>query len=123
MKLYDSIKVFCIWYKRKDGIDLIKETVNAVRVAEMEAEKQIATAKENAEGEKNQVKTKEADYRTEQMQAAKVKANKAMAEVVKKCNEYDLNQDKKIEEKIVELKALAGEKINMAVEAVIETLV
>lgn len=102
---------------------MIRETVDAVRVAEMEAEKQIATAKENAEGEKNQVKTKEADYRTEQMQAAKSKANKAMNEVVKKCNQYDLKMDQQIEEKVSELKALADAKMSMAADAVIDALV
>ena len=102
---------------------MIKETVDAVRVAEMEAEKQIATAKENAEGEKNQVKTREADYRTEQMQAAKSKADKAMNEVVKKCSQYDLKMDQQIEEKVAELKALADAKMNMAADAVIDALV
>lgn len=104
-------------------MNLIKETVDAVRVAEMEAEKQISTAKENAEGEKAQVKTKEKDYRTEQMQMAKSKADRAMNEVVKKCNEYDLNMEKQIEEKVAELKALSGKKMDAAVDAVIDALV
>lgn len=102
---------------------MIKETVDAVRVAEMEAEKQIATAKENAEGERARIKAKEADYRTEQMQAAKSKANKAMDEVVKKCNEYDLNMNKQIEEKVTELKASSSAKMTAAVNAVIDALV
>ena len=61
---------------------MIKETVDAVRIAEMEAEKQIATAKENAAGEKAGIKKKEADYRAEQIQAAQTRADKAMSEVV-----------------------------------------
>lgn len=102
---------------------MIKETVDAVRVAEMEAEKQIATAKENAEGEKAHVKVRETDYRREQMQVAKSKADKAMNEMRKKCSEYDLKMDKQIEEKVAELKVLSGTKINVAVDAVIDALV
>lgn len=102
---------------------MIKETVDAVRVAEMEAEKQIATAKENAEGERAQIKNRESDYRTEQMQAAKSKADKAMNEVVQKCNEYDLKMDKQIEEKVAELKVSANVKMNAAADAVIDALV
>lgn len=102
---------------------MIKETVDAVRVAEMEAEKQIATAKENAEGEKSQIKIKEADYRTEQMQEAKAKADKAMNEVVQKCKEYDLEMEKQIEEKTAKIKTLSGEKTDTAVDAVIAVFV
>ena len=43
---------------------VIKETMDAVRVAEMEAEKQISTAKENDADKKGQAKSMEADYRT-----------------------------------------------------------
>ena len=97
---------------------MIKETVDAVRVAEMEAERQISVAKENAEGEKAQIKNKEADYRTEQMQMAKAEAD----QVVKKCKEYDLKMEKQIEEKVAELKALSDKKMDAAVEAAIHAL-
>lgn len=102
---------------------MIKETVDAVRVAEMEAEKQIATAKENADGEKARMKTMEADYRAEQMQMAKMKAEQAMREVVKQCSAYDLEKDKQIEDKVAELKTLSGEKESAAIEAVMDALV
>lgn len=102
---------------------MIKETVDAVRVAEMEAEKVIATAKENAEGEKAQIKIREADYRGEQMQAAQSKAKNAMDEIVKECNQYDLEKTKEIEEKVAKLKASSEEKMDAAVNAVIDALV
>ncbi len=102
---------------------MIKETVDAVRVAEMEAERQIATAKENAEGEKAQMKIKELSYREEQMREAKAQADKAMNEVVKKCNEYDLIQEKQIEKKVAELKAQSEQKMSVAVDAVIDALI
>ncbi len=101
---------------------MIKETVDAVRVAEMEAERQISVAKENAEGEKAQIKNKEADYRTEQMQMAKAEADREMNQVVKKCKEYDLKMEKQIEEKVAELKALSDKKMDAAVEAAIHAL-
>ena len=104
-------------------MDLIKETVDAVRVAEMEAERQIATAKENAEGEKNQVKMKESVCREEQMREAKAQADKEMNEVVKKCNEYDLAQEKQIEKRVAELKAQSDQKMSVAVDAVIDALI
>ncbi|MCI9127685.1 MAG: hypothetical protein HFG28_10955 [Eubacterium sp.] len=102
---------------------MIKETVDAVRVAEMEADRQIATAKENAEGEKAQVKVKESAYREKLMREAKAQADKAMNEVVKKCNEYDLVKEKQIEKEVAELKAQSDQKINVAVDAVIDSLI
>ena len=104
-------------------MNLIKETVDAVRVAEMEAEKQIATAKENAEGEKAQIKSKETAYREEQIREAETRADKAMNEVVKKCNEYDLAQEKQIEQKVAELKAQSNKRMSVAVDAVIDALI
>lgn len=102
---------------------MIKETVDAVRIAEMEAEKQIATAKENAAGEKAGIKKKEADYRAEQIQAAQTRADKAMSEVVEECKKYDLEMEKQMNEKVAELKASSGDKMEAAVEAVIDALI
>ncbi len=102
---------------------MIKETVDAVRIAEMEAEKQIATAKENAAGEKAGIKKKEADYRAEQIQAAQTRADKAMSEVVEECKKYDLEMEKQMNEKVAELKASSEEKMEAAVEAVIDALI
>ena len=102
---------------------MIKETVDAVRIAEMEAEKQIATAKENAAGEKAGIKKKEADYRAEQIQAAQTRADKAMSEVVEECKKYDLEMEKQMNEKVAELKASSEEEMEAAVEAVIDALI
>lgn len=102
---------------------MIKETVDAVRVAEMEAEKVVATAKENAEGEKVQIKIREVDYRAEQMQVARSQAKNAMDKVVKQCNQYDLEKNKEIEEKVAKLKASSEEKMDAAVNVVIDALV
>lgn len=102
---------------------MIKETVDAVRIAEMEAEKQIATAKENAAGEKAGIKKKEADYRAEQIQAAQTRADKAMSEVVEECKKYDLEMEKQMNEKVAELKESSEEKMEAAVEAVIDALI
>ena len=102
---------------------MIKETVDAVRIAEIEAEKQIATAKENAAGEKAGIKKKEADYRAEQIQAAQTRADKAMSEVVEECKKYDLEMEKQMNEKVAELKASSEEKMEAAVEAVIDALI
>lgn len=102
---------------------MIKETVDAVRIAEMEAEKQIATAKENAAGEKAGIKRKEADYRAEQIQAAQARADKAMSEVVEECKKYDLEMEKQMNEKVAELKASSGNQMEVAVQAVIDALI
>ena len=44
---------------------MIKETVDAVRLAELEGDKVISTAKVNGQDMKNQVKIQGAEYRTE----------------------------------------------------------
>lgn len=102
---------------------MIKETVDAVRIAEMEAEKQIATAKENAEGEKAGIKRRETDYRTEQMRKIKAREDKAMSDLMEKCSQYDRNMEKQIDEKVLKLRESSKEKMEMAVGAVIDALI
>ena len=53
---------------------MIKETVDAVRLAELEGDKVISTAKVNGQDMKNQVKIQGAEYRTERLKEAKEKA-------------------------------------------------
>ena len=55
---------------------MIKETVDAVRLAELEGDKVISTAKVNGQDMKNQVKIQGAEYRTERLKEAKEKAEK-----------------------------------------------
>ena len=43
---------------------MIKETVDAVRLAELEGDKVISTAKVNGQDMKNQIKIQGAEYRT-----------------------------------------------------------
>lgn len=102
---------------------VIKETMDAVRVAEMEAEKQISTAKENAADKKGQAKSMEADYRTDQMNQAKSKADALMDTVVKECDSIKEVKDREISEKVSDIRALAENKKSSAVKAVIEALV
>ena len=55
---------------------MIKETVDAVRLAELEGAKVISTAKVNGQDMKNQIKIQGAEYRTERLKEAKEKAEK-----------------------------------------------
>mgnify|MGYP000229297681 FL=1 len=55
---------------------MIKETVDAVRLAELEGDKVISTAKVNGQDMKNQIKIQGAEYRTEKLKEAKEKAEK-----------------------------------------------
>ena len=53
---------------------MIKETVDAVRLAELEGDKVISTAKVNGQDMKNQIKIQGAEYRNERLKEAKKKA-------------------------------------------------
>lgn len=55
---------------------MIKETVDAVRLAELEGDKVISTAKVNGQDMKNQIKIQGAEYRTERLKEAKEKAER-----------------------------------------------
>ena len=52
---------------------MIKETVDAVRLAELEGDKVISTAKVNGQDMKNQVKIQGAEYRTERLRKPRKK--------------------------------------------------
>ena len=82
---------------------MIKETIDAVRVAEMEAEKQIQVAKDNAAGRKAELDSMKAQLRKEKLTKAQEEAKKAMDEVVSECKNYDLEMDKEIQMKVMEL--------------------
>lgn len=101
---------------------MIKETIDAVRVAEMEAEKQIQVAMDNAAGKKAELDSRKAQFRKEKLMKVQEEAKRAMDEVVSECNNYDLEMDKEIQMKVMELRDLAKERTGNAIKAVIQAL-
>ena len=101
---------------------MIKETIDAVRVAEMEAEKQIQVAMDNAAGKKAELDSRKAQFRKEKLMKVQEEAKRAMDEVVSECNNYDLEMDKEIQMKVMELRDLAKERKDNAIKAVIQAL-
>lgn len=101
---------------------MIKETIDAVRVAEMEAEKQIQVAMDNAAGKKAELDSRKAQFRKEKLMKVQEEAKRAMDEVVSECNNYDLEMDKEIQMKVMELRDLAKERRDNAIKAVIQAL-
>lgn len=101
---------------------MIKETIDAVRVAEMEAEKQIQVAMNNAAGKKAELDSRKAQFRKEKLMKVQEEAKRAMDEVVSECNNYDLEMDKEIQMKVMELRDLAKERTDNAIKAVIQAL-
>ena len=99
---------------------MIKETVDAVRLAELEGAKVISTAKVNGQDMKNQIKIQGAEYRTERLKEAKEKAE--MAETVAKCEKYNEEQQKEIDLKVMQLKNKSYEKMDGTVKAIVEYL-
>ncbi|MFR3833884.1 MAG: hypothetical protein ACLTYP_01390 [Eubacterium sp.] len=101
---------------------MIKETIDAVRVAEMEAEKQIQVAMDNAAGKKAELDSRKAQFRKEKLMKVQEEAKRAMDEVVSECKNYDLEMDKEIQMKVMELRDLAKERTDNAIKAVIQAL-
>ena len=101
---------------------MIKETIDAVRVAEMEAEKQIQVAMDNAAGKKAELDSRKAQFRKEKLMKVQEEAKRAMDEVVSECNNYDLEMDKEIQMKVMELRDLAKERTDNTIKAVIQAL-
>lgn len=102
---------------------MIKETVDAVRVAELEAEKIINTAKENGQDNRNQVKSRAEEYRTKALKEAQEKAEQEMQIVVNQCESYEDQCKKNVELKTADLKRVAESRAEKAVKAVIDALV
>lgn len=102
---------------------MIKETVDAVRIAELEAEKMIATANDNASNMKQEIKVKAEQYRKDFLRKADEQARKEKETVVRKCNEYDREFDEQIEKSAEQLRAIAATREKAAVDAVIDALV
>lgn len=102
---------------------MIKETVDAVRLAELEADKIIRTAEEDAQDRKSQIKTQAQDYRINSLNEAKDIAEKEMVSTVNKCKAYEEEAGKEIQIKISDLKTVAEKRMDAAVEAVINALV
>ena len=101
---------------------MIKETIDAVRVAEMEAEKQIQVAMDNAAGKKAELDSRKAQFRKEKLMKVQEEAKRAMDEVVSECKNYDLEMDKEIQMKVMELRDLTKERTDNAIKAVIQAL-
>ncbi len=101
---------------------MIKETIDAVRVAEMEAEKQIQVAMDNAAGKKAELDSRKAQFRKEKLMKVQEEAKRAMDELVSECKNYDLEMDKEIQMKVMELRDLAKERTDNAIKAVIQAL-
>lgn len=102
---------------------LIKETVDAVRLAEQEAEKVINTAQDNAQDKKNQVKSEGEAYRAEALNVARESAELKMQSVVDECKKYEEEYNKGVDKKIAELRKQADSGMDEAVDAVIRALV
>ena len=82
---------------------MIKETVDAVRLAELEGDKVISTAKVNGQDMKNQIKIQGAEYRTERLKEAKEKAEDSckMRKVQWGATERDWLKGYAIEEQVI----------------------
>ena len=105
---------------------MIKETVDAVRLAELEGDKVISTAKVNGQDMKNQIKIQGAEYRNERLKEAKKKAVLSvrifLADTVAKCEKYNEEQQKEIDLKVMQLKNKSYEKMDGTVKAIVEYL-
>jgi N-acyl-D-aspartate/D-glutamate deacylase len=102
---------------------LIKETVDAVRIAELEAEKIISTANDNAANMKQQIKIKSEQYRKDFLQKVNGQTKTKKETVIQKCHEYDREFDKQIEKNTAQLREIAADREKAAVDAVIDALV
>lgn len=102
---------------------MIKETVAAVRQAELKADKIIAQAKEDAQNKKMQIKTEGEDYRIQELNKAECQAQEEMKKVMAQCDKYNAKKDSAMEEKASKLKADADAKREKAVDRVISALV
>ena len=102
---------------------MIKETVNAVRLAEMKAGRTVNEAEENAQEKKNQVKSQAEEYRENVLQEAREKADLEMKATIKKCKDYSEQMNKEIETKVSDLQTAASGKMEEAVNAVIRAFV
>lgn len=101
---------------------MIKETVDAIRIAESDAEKTVMTAKDNAMNMKNDIKIRAQSYREEETNKARDKARMDMEEIIKSCNGADREFNAEIDRQVVKLKEEAAAKQLEAVEAVIDAL-
>ena len=79
-------------------------------------------AKDNAAGRKAELDSMKAQLRKEKLTKAQEEAKKAMDEVVSECRNYDLEMDKEIQMKVMELRDLAKERKDNAIKAVIQAL-
>lgn len=101
---------------------MIKETVDAVRLAELEGDKVINTAKVNSQDMKNQIKIQGAEYRAERLKEAREKAEKEMVDTIARCEKYNQEKQNEIEQKVMQLKNKSYEKMDDTVKAIVEYL-
>lgn len=102
---------------------MIKETVDAVRLAEQEAEKVVDKARDNAQYKKNQVKLEAEAYREEALKLARETAECEMQSMSDKCKKYEEEYNKNVDKKIAELNKQTESNMEAAVNAVIKALV
>ncbi len=98
---------------------MIKETVDAIRLAELNGEKIINTATMNSQGMKRDVVAKGEEYRNNAMNLAKKNAEKEMADLIEKCNLYENQKKKEIEIEVLALEKNAYEKMESTIDAII----
>ena len=75
-----------------------------------------------AAGKKAELDSRKAQFRKEKLMKVQEEAKRAMDEVVSECNNYDLEMDKEIQMKVMELRDLAKERTDNAIKAVIQAL-
>lgn len=102
---------------------LIKETVDAVRLAEKDAEAIIETAKANANDKKAQINDEAKAYREEVLKKAQKEAEVLMENIICDGEKYNNDKKKAIEQKIEGLKSEATKNFDKAVDAIINALV
>ncbi len=102
---------------------MIKETIDAVREAESQAEQIVSRAEEEAVNQKNNVKVQTQEYRTEALNNAKKQAQEDMARTVSECDAYQKQAGQDIDNKVEMLKKEAAGKSDAAIDAIIEALV
>lgn len=98
---------------------MIKETVDAVRLAELNGEKTINTATMNSQGMKKDIVAKGEEYRNNALAFAKEKAEKEMLDMIKKCMEYESQKQNEISKEVMDLKNSAYEKIECTIDEII----
>ena len=102
---------------------MIKETVDAVRLAEKKAEEVVETANANANDKKINMKIEAENYRSKALEQAREEAEVQMKDTIFKCEEYNNKKINEVNKKVEELKSEASKNFDKAVDAVISALI